>query len=173
MYKAKEHPFKTVSKMIKDGSYPSVILLYGKERFLVDWALKAISDSVLNPVTREMDMAVFSEKEDSVSEIIAACETVPFMSEKKVVIIKDIGIDSSEDFTEYLSNVPETTLILISQEKADKRKAFFKKVEKCGLAYDFGELDEASLVSWVNKRFASKGKSIARNDIIRFASDAG
>lgn len=165
MYKEQEHPYKILNKVISSGSIPSVILLYGSERFMIDWAVNALKKALINPVTESLDFSIFNEKESSEGDIIAACETLPFMSERKVVVAKDLDLD----LPEYISNIPETTLLILVQEKADKRKGMYKAIEKVGLAYDFGPLDEATLVSWVHKRIAN----IDRADIIQFANTAG
>ena len=165
MYKEQEHPYKLINKIIKSGDIPSVILMYGKERFMIEWAYKTFKKALVNPATESLDYTVFEEKETTYGDIIAACETVPFMSERKIVVVKDLGID----LTEYLPDVPETTLLLIVEEKVDKRKSMYKKVEQLGLAYDFTPLDEATLVTWAHKRVPN----ISKDAILHFASDAG
>lgn len=173
MPQVKEHPFRTVNKMIKSGTYPSVILLYGKERLLVDWALRSIEKAVVNPMTKQLDYSAFSEKEDDVAAIIAACETLPFMSEKKMVVLKDLAPEQIAPLADYISDMPDTTLLIIVTDKPDKRKPLYKKTEKIGLCYDFSELDEATLYTWAQKRFAAAGKDISRTELLRFANEAG
>ena len=165
MYKEQEHPYKTINKIIKSGDIPSVILMYGKERFMIEWAYKSFKKALVNPVTESMDFTIFTEKETTLDEVIAACETVPFMSERKIVVVKDLDLD----FSEYISDIPKTSLLILVQEKVDKRKASYKKIEQVGLAYDFTALDEATLVSWVHKRTTK----ISKEDILRFATDSG
>ena len=165
MYKEQEHPYKIINRIIKSGDIPSLILMYGKERFMIEWAYKSFKKALINPATESLDFTMFAEKETSIDEVISACETVPFMSERKMVVIKDLELDLSD----YISDIPRTTLLIIVQEKVDKRKAFYKKIEQVGLAYDFTALDEATLVSWVHKRLTN----ISKEDIIRFATDAG
>ncbi len=165
MYKEQEHPYKIINRIIKSGDIPSLILMYGKERFMIEWAYKSFKKALINPATESLDFTMFTEKETTIDEIISACETVPFMSERKMVVVKDLELDLSD----YISDIPHTTLLIIIQEKVDKRKAFYKKVEQVGLAYDFTALDEATLVTWAHKRLAN----ISKDDIIRFATDAG
>ena len=165
MYKEQEHPYKIINRIIKSGDYPSVILMYGKERFMIEWAYKSFKKALVNPATESLDFTLFYEKETTLDEVIAACETVPFLSEKKIVVVKDLGLD----LTDYLNDIPSTTLLIIVEEKADKRKALYKKIEQIGLAYDFTALDEATLVSWAHKRL----ENISKEDLLRFANDAG
>ncbi|MDO5441053.1 MAG: DNA polymerase III subunit delta [Bacillota bacterium] len=165
MYKTQEHPYKLLKRVIASKDLPAVILLHGKERFMIEWAIKSLKNAVVNPATESMDYTLFNEKDDTEMEIIAACETLPFMSERKVVVVKDIDVDLSD----YISDIPNTTLLIIVQNTVDKRKSLYKKIEKIGLAYDFTALDEATLVSWVHKRIPN----ISKQDILMFATTAG
>jgi len=165
MYKEQEHPYKLISKIIKEKSFPSVILLYGSERFMIDWAVRSFKKALLNPLTESLDFSLFTEKENTKGDIIAAAETIPFMSEKKLVVVKDLDIDLSD----YIPKLPQSTLLIIIEEKTDKRKALYKAVEKNGLAYDFTALHEETLVSWVHKRIPNTNK----NDILQFANISG
>jgi len=167
--KIEEHPYKLINRVITSGDIPSVILLYGPERFMIEWAWKKLKTAVINPATESMDLSVFNDANASESDIIAACETLPFMSERKVVVAKDIDFGAAEELSEYIKNIPETTLLILIQEKADKRRVLFKEIEKKGLAYDFVPLDEATLASWARKRCAK----ISKNDLLSFANESG
>lgn len=165
MYKTAEHPYKLLKRVIASKDLPAAFLLYGKERFMIDWAIRSLKNAVLNPATESMNCSVFNEKENTKDEVIAACETLPFMSERKVVIVKDLDLDLSD----YITDLPNTTLLIIVQETVDKRKSLYKTIEKVGLAYDFTALDEATLVSWVHKRIPN----ISKQDLLMFATTAG
>jgi len=166
---AKEHPYKILNRVIESGDIPSVLMLYGSERFMVDWAYKKLKAAVVNPATESMDYSVFEDVSTTEMDIIAACNTVPFMSKRKVVVVKDLDFGSADMLTEYVPNIPETTLLIFVNDKADKRRLFFKAIEKKGLAYDFTPLDEATLYSWARKRCPKLDK----NGLIKFANYTG
>jgi len=169
MLAEKEHPYKLINKLVQSGDIPSVIFLYGSERFMIEWAWRKLKDSVIYPATESLDLTVLSEQGTSEGDVIAACETLPFMSERKVVVIKDIDFGAAEKLTDYIKDIPKTTLLILINEKADKRRLFFKEIEKRGLAYDFTPLDEATLASWARKRC----DKIAKADLLQFASESG
>jgi len=85
-----EHPFRTIVKQFKTsaqtGDYPQVILLCGREDFLINWAKKFIKEQVVEPSAAEIDFSSFSDENSDPYEITAACETLPLMSRKKLVI---------------------------------------------------------------------------------------
>ena len=178
-----EHPFRTIVKQFKaaaaDGNYPRIILLTGREDFLINWAKGFIRDAVINPAAAELDCSVFSEDNCNPYDVIAACETLPVMSAKKLVICDEFEAftaNSKEDMTalcDYMADVPESSMLVFTSAKPNKTKALYKAAAKYGLVYDFVSLDEETLTGWMNKRLKAAGKSADPRDMIRFAKDAG
>ncbi|MBQ9881159.1 MAG: DNA polymerase III subunit delta [Synergistes sp.] len=186
--KNEEHAFRTFGRMAADakngGPLPRVLLLCGKEDFLVDWAAKEIRNIVVEPAVAELDCSVFSEDGCTADDVIAACETVPLMSSKKLVIIESMDILSAakpsdmnsadvQALTDYIPQLPESCLLMFVSPKADKRKAICKAIAKTGLVYDFKPLDDSSLISWMQKRLSSAGRSASKGDMLRFAKNSG
>ncbi len=165
MPKTQEHSYKILNRVIKSGELPSVILLYGKERFMVDWAWRSLKKAVIEPAAESLDFTVFDDKDTSEEELIAACETFPLMSKRKMVLVKNFELGQSS----YLNALPKSTLLVFALEKIDKRKSFYKSIEKIGLAYDFTPLDEAGLAGWARKRCDKISKPV----LLQFASEAG
>lgn len=184
---AGEHPSKTIVRTVKDaqasGSWPRLVVLTGKEEFLVNWAKKNLTDAVLNPLTAVLDGTVIDGKNTDADEIIAACESYPMMSVRKLVTVTDadfltasgksMDADGQAKLAAYLSKLPETTMLVITVQGPDKRKALWKAAEKTGLVYDFTPLDDETLAGWMAKRLAGNGKKAAKADLIRFASRCG
>ena len=168
----------------QSGIWPKVLLLCGKETFLVDWAKGFIKDKVISPVTAALDCVTFSESGLDPYEIKAACETVPMMSERKLVIVencdiftaqtpKDMNSEGAAELASYIPHLPETTLLLFTSTKPNKTKAIYKAVEKCGIIYDFTPLDDATLSGWMAKRLRAAGKAASPKDLITFAKSCG
>lgn len=94
-------------------------------------------------------------------------ETLPLMSEKRLVIIDetDISRDSLKKNEEMLSYISDKfkdfndltyIFFIYNGEKLFKGK-FVKQVEKFGQVYTFGRLDRNKFASFVGKYFASNG----------------
>ena len=154
-----EHAFKTIQKDIKDGSLPSVLLLCGKEQFLVDWAIKQIIGKYVELASKVLDLTVLDE-DPGFSQIIENCETLPLLSEKKIVVVRDSKIFTTQSseldrFIDYLAKIPETTKLIFIQDSVDRKRKLPKAIIKHGKIYDFDQLDKKELISFVNKRFKS------------------
>lgn len=170
-----EHPSKTIVKMVSSakqtGIWPKLLLLCGKEDFLIDWSKGYLKSSIVNPAAEALDYTVFSEDKDEY-EIISACETVPLMSERKLVIV-DSPDESAGPLTEYLSSIPDTTLLVLCLAKVNKTRSLYKAAAKYGIVYDFTPLDDATLSGWMAKRLKAQGKSASPSDMLSFAHYCG
>lgn len=154
------------------GVWPRVMLLYGRENFLTAWAVQAIKTAVINPATAALDCISFSENNLDPNEIIAACETLPLMSHKKLIVAEDIE-ETKSPLTDYIPSLPESTLLLIIMDRVNKNGTLYKTVSKTGIVYDFIPLDDATLGAWMAKRLKANGRAASATDLIHFARNCG
>ena len=183
-----EHPSRTIVKTMQAGSqsgiFPRLILLCGKEDFLVDWSKDYLKGGLLNPATASLDLSVFSEDSIDADAIMFACDTPPLMSTRKLVIVEDSDIftaqaprsmssSETEKLIDYFPSIPDSTMLVFTSSKPNKTKAIYKAISKSGIVYDFTPLDDGTLGGWMAKRFASAGKSANRSDMINFARMCG
>ena len=177
-----EHPFRTIVKLLDSEALPRVLVCYGHEEFLVNWAEKFVKGKLIEPAAEVLDFTVFSEDLDPYS-IIAACETLPMLSKRKLVVVhdtdlftqtpKDMKAEGVQILSEYLANVPETTMLLFTAEKVNKTKALYKNAVKAGVVYDFCPLDRQTLAGWIAKQLQNLGKNASRDDIFAYADKCG
>ena len=167
---AEEHAYKKIDKEIRNNSIKNLLLLYGKEDYLIRWAINTLIGKYVNEACRDMDFSKIDGTAVTFEQIRDCCETLPFLSEKRVVHLSDLklieggktkGLDEDGEklLAEYLKNLPEQCMLIITSESADKRKKLYKSISECGSAYEFGELDEKSLKSYIEKRFKESGKN--------------
>ena len=180
----KQHAYKTFEKDIKDGSIKNVLLFYGKEQYLVKWALNVALKKYINDDYKAFDFFEIEPEKAALNLIIENCETLSMFSEKRVVYMPDFALisggklknipESDEKLlAEYIKNIPETCLLVITAESADKRKKLFKEIAQNGNVYEFEPLDERALVSFVEKRFAQLGKKARPSVISEFIQRSG
>lgn len=173
---AEEHAYKRIDRDIKGNRVKNLLLLYGREEYLIHWAVDILIKKYVNEVSRDLDLSKLDGTALTFDQIRSSCETMPFLSEKRVILISDFklieggktkGMDETEEklLADYLKNLPENCMLIITSQGVDKRKKLFKAISEYGCAYEFGELDEKSLKSYIEKRFKESGKS-ARPSIV-------
>ncbi len=183
-----EHPSRTIVKTMQAGAasgvFPKLVLLCGKEDFLVDWSKEYLKQGLLNPVTASLDCSVFSEDSIDLDSIMISCDTPPMMSTRKLVIVDDCDILSSQTprdmdadevrkLIDYFSEIPDSTMLVFTSGKVNKAKPVYKAIAKSGIVYDFTPLDDGTLGGWMAKRFSAAGREASRSDMVNFARICG
>ena len=182
-----EHPFRTIRKMMtaakETGGYPRLLLLCGREEFLLSWALGYLKEELVNPATEALDYSYFSAEDLNVFDVIAACETLPMFSTRKLVAVeaeklltgtKNDGVSTgAAELADYLPGIPESSCLVLVSSRVNKTRSLYKALEKHGIVYDFGPLDGASLGAWMQKRFQSAGLAADRQMLLSFAYGNG
>ncbi len=168
----KEHAFITIEKDLKSGKIPSVVLLCGKEDYLIHWYAETLEKKYIADACRAIDLVVLEDDELSFDKIQESLETVSLMSPRKVVILPDFLPATgrkSKNFpdadvrrlTEYLPDIPEESLLVMcaaEDEDTNTKNKVRTAASKCGKVYDFQPLNDKLLRSFIEKRFRSAGK---------------
>lgn len=181
--KKTEKGYREFLNDLKTGNIPAVVLLYGKEQFLVDWAVKALREKYVNKATEVMDYQVLDQEADA-NTVLSSLATVSMLSERRVVVVRDFpplmsakpkGFtqDEIDDLTEYAENASMGTLAVFSAEEIDGRGRFVKAVKKYGCAYEFDSLTGPELESFAAKRFHAAGLKIGRSEMSFLIRETG
>ena len=137
----------------------NIYLLFGEEKYLIDEFVAKAKKEIEESPFGDMNITVFDEKNIEAETIIDAFQTVPFMAEKRLVIVKNLG--ASEKIAESLGAVPPSTILIIVEEIVDKRTKFYKAVNKIGACKEFKTPKESELISWVRNLFSAENKEIS------------
>lgn len=164
---------QTINEDIKSGQYKTVYLLYGEESFLKQCYKKKIKEAVAGDDT--MNYNYFEGKGLDVNELISLSDTMPFFSDKRLIIIEDSGFfkTSSEALADYLPMIPDTTCIVFVEDAVDKRNRLFKKVKELGHAAEMKRQDSAQLARWAGTILAQNGRKITGSTMNLFLERTG
>ena len=167
---------KDLKNDIAKGSFKKVYLLFGPEQYLVKQYRDMLAEALV-PDADELSLVKLSTdgKTIDVNDIISECDTLPFFSERRVVMLSDTGLFSAEGraLAEYIPNIPETTTLIISEEKTDKKTVLYKTIAKTGTAAEFTTPDEKTLMGWVSMRLGEAGLRITSADAAFLVETAG
>ena len=146
----------TGKKSSSDGP-KRVYLLYGEESYLVREHTERLRAAVTDKSVEMLNLSVFEGKTDA-DVIINACDTLPFMSERRFVLVKDSGLfeagrkDDTEKLKDYLPDIPQSTVLCFAEKKADKRNALYKAASRTGVCMELNTPDDNELAAWINKK---------------------
>lgn len=166
---------------LKSGQVLSGYLFEGEEEYSKESALRQLRAQCLKAPFESLNESVLTDPD--VSTLIAVCETLPMMSEKRLVIVKESrfvagGKKSDEDqgkkknnasdeerFFSYLEHIPSTTCLLFYvRGKANGTRRLYKHFSKKGGLVSFERLDGSDLVKWIARELKAMNKQITKTD---------
>lgn len=109
-----------------------------------------------------MDIDVFEGAEASGDEVVAAANTLPFMSPRRLVIVRGVEampVEQHPPLIEYVASPAQhTCLVLIGGLARNTR--LYKALETAGAVAEYSAPDRRKLGAWVAKVAAEKGARI-------------
>lgn len=147
-------------------------LFTGEENYVKREALRALERKLLPEGLEALNQNVLEGQ--VADDVIAACETLPMMAERRLVVVRDFAPlmsgqsrdekAESERMSRYLERLPESAcLVMYMRGAADARKALYKAfaASKSAQVVEFGELSERELHAWLSRQFRLLGKTIS------------
>ncbi|MCT4507207.1 MAG: DNA polymerase III subunit delta [Tepidibacter sp.] len=170
-----------IIKDIKINKYEKIYTFYGKETYLIDKLIKKFKEG-LNSAFIDFNFSTIDGSQTSLDEIISSLETIPFMDDRKIIVIKNFELltnkkknftqKDEEEFCEYIKNTPDySILIFVNYSDIDKRKKFSKELGKSGILLNCNKLDNNELFKWAQKRFKKENVEIERPTLNYFLNN--
>lgn len=157
---------------IKIKRFSNIYLIFGTENYLKEKYEKILTSAILDDNFSMMNFAKFDEKSFDISKVIEACDTLTFMSNYRLVILKDCNIFNKKQDIEildkYLENMPKTTILVILEEKIDKRQKIFNTIFSLGYVCELEPLTEDKMLIWLKEYFNKNGKNINQKTALYF-----
>lgn len=154
-----------LSESLKSG-FSNIYFIKGE-----DYYLRNLAFSTLKKLT-EGEFADFNftcaEWDDNVKSLIAECNVLPFMSEVRVVAVKNCFKASAAAIaaiTAYVKQPCESTVLAI--ELFDES---FKELYPYGITVDCGKPDSRSLNGIINHYLGGRGASITADAAVKLAT---
>lgn len=170
---------KTLENHIKNKTFSNIYVIFGEEEYLKNIYEKKLISNIVDENFKMMNFDIFEGKNVNISKIIDACDTMPFMSDYRVVILKNTGLiyDAKKDDTNKLENylhiLPKTTILIFIEEKIDKKLKIFKTISNIGTFHKIDILSENELVNWILSIFKDNNKNISTKEALYIIRNIG
>ncbi len=164
---------KSINEDIKNNSFKQVYLLYGEEAYLK----RIYKEKLRNALVEKddtMNYNYYAGKGVPIPEIIDIGETLPFFAERRLIVIENSGLfKSSNDFADYVKELPETTYLLFVEDEVDKRNKLFKAVKDKGRVIEMARQDSKTLTTWILSKLKAENKNITKAALELFLTKTG
>lgn len=169
---------------IKKGDIKSSYIFCGIDEELLKEGIKNIKKKFVNDGLEDLNYIQIDGVTCTSDEIINACETMPFMGEKKVVVVyranflkeksNSEGTKLYNELKEYLKDVPEHTILILYYLFDDKRETPKKNkkmnaLDKIVTIVHFDKLKGDKYLKKIDEVFKSKGRSINKIELKYFS----
>lgn len=147
---------------LKNQTYKPMYLLYGEEDYLRKQYRDKLKEALVSP-DDTMNYHYYEGKDINVGEIIDLAETMPFLADKRVIILENSGLCKSggDMLAEYLKQPAESVVIILVETQTDKRSRLFKVIKEQGRACEFVAQNEQTLKRWIASLAKQDGKRIS------------
>ena len=155
-----------------------VYLLYGSDSFIVKSKTKKV---MAKYDIDDFNINIYDAEETNISNAINDASTIPFMSEKKIVLIKNAYFLTNEKvtkeinhdldaFVRYLKNPVKETILIINAPyaKLDERKAITKALKAKAEVVFCEPMKKVDLNSWVKRQLGKQNIKIDRPALDEF-----
>jgi len=177
--------FQKVWKEIENGHIEPVYVIAGEESYFIDETLQRLKDKLAEQ--GELDIMNYDLDEQLVDAVIDEADTIPFFSDRKLVVAKNASflkatekgkeklnhdLKKLERFLQFPSET-SVTVFIAPYAKLDERKKVTKQMKEHAL-YLFAETPkERDLAVWVKNEVVSRGAIMNDNAIAQLIEMVG
>lgn len=162
-----------IKEHIKQNKFKSAYLLYGAEEYLKKLYQGKLKNAILSD-SDEMNCTSYEGKGVDENAIIEMAQTLPFFSEKRVILIKNSGFFKNQNqLSGYIKEFPETTVLIFVESEVDKRSKLFKAVKEIGYVCEMNAMEERNLKLWASSILNRQNKKITEQSVSYLLSKSG
>jgi DNA polymerase-3 subunit delta len=171
--------YENIVNLSKQEKIYPVYLFYGEENYLKEDILKKLRNRLTDPAYRELNYKVFYGEKLSINEVINDLETLPLISEHKLVVIKEAEKINKNDEIKLINYFNRlslknnfSTLIIIYKESSPNKELIIA-IKKVGVVSNFSITNKAKLTLWINSKFRQSNKKITQEGLFYLQSIIG
>jgi DNA polymerase-3 subunit delta len=142
------------------GDLKTLYLIHGTEEFELKRAEARLRDRLAAVADLDFNLDVFDGDSATGDAIVAAANTLPFMSERRLVIVR--GVDRmpaarTEALASYAADPSPSTVLVLSATKVDKRSRLYKAVDANGQVAEYKAPKRSEYAGRVAEMFSEHG----------------
>ncbi|MFA5308983.1 MAG: DNA polymerase III subunit delta [Dehalococcoidales bacterium] len=153
-------------------------VLFGEDDFSIRQALEEIKKSIGDPGALMTNTTVLEAKQVTPEQLRAACETVPFLADKRLVVVEGLlerfetkakttkkkssrrndQEEACKAIAEAVKQLPPFTELVITGGKTGTNNPLLQALMPLGKIKSFPVLKDRLINQWIEKRLAALGK---------------
>lgn len=175
----------TFNENFKKGKIHNCYIFFGTDEGLIKEHINMIIDKIVDPNFKDLNYIQFDGNNiENENAIVNACETMPFMSDKKIVVVYRANfLDDNEDksnskvfdaINSYIDNIPPHCILIMyytMESKRDKSSKRLNKLDKKTCIVDTKyerKIKEEKLKGKICSMFEARGTNIGKIELQTF-----
>lgn len=145
------------------GDLKPVYLIYGSEALLLDRAVARLRERLAKVADLDFNFDQFDGAGASADSVIGAANTMPFMSERRLVVVRDVdrmAADEQAKLAEYAKDPSEQTCVVLVATKIPKNSRLYKAVAAAGGVSEYSAPRRSEYPAAVAGLFKEKGRQV-------------
>lgn len=162
-----------------------IYLVFGEQELLVDKMIDKLVKSELTEID-DFNLVIFDGEKTPLYEIVNDASTLPFMSDKKVVVVKNSyflttqnpKLDFEQSFNELedyleMSNEGVTIIFSVVSSKLDDKKTLVKKIKEKSKVFSLDNVSKKEFPKVIKQMFEKQKISITNDALNEFINRCG
>lgn len=158
----------------KKGILKDVLMLYGAEDYLINWAVGTVVSDNVEEENRDLDVKHLDGENAGAYDIIAEARAYSMFSPKRVIIVRNYlplyrksSDEGMDELLAFAAGRLDSAIVVFSIESrfSGELTSFGKKMAKACGSYEFARLERADLKAFITKRVHEGSKMIARREL--------
>jgi DNA polymerase-3 subunit delta len=169
-------------------------ILHGDEEFARAEEVAKLKAQIVEDGMGDLNIAMFDGRSVTLAQLFNACDTVPFLTERRLVIVENLlqrlqsrggssgaerdaaAGDETQKVLDYLPKIPSTTrLVFVEDRRLPRSHPVLRWAIKSedGYVREFSAPDGGGLQAWIRNRAHLKGVEIQREAVAKLATFVG
>jgi len=140
-----------------------VYLIYGSEELLLERAERRLRDRLAAVADIDFNLETFDGGTASADDVVNAANTMPFMSDRRLVIVRDVDkfdAASLEKLALYARDPAPYTCLVLEATKIAKNTKLYKAVAATGVTFEYTAPKRSEYAGEVVRLLRDRGKHI-------------
>lgn len=140
-----------------------VYLIWGKEELLLSQGVRRLRDRVAEVADLDFNFDSFDGEVVEASAVVAAANTLPFASERRLIVVKNVdkmAPSAQAELAAYALDPAPTACLVLVATSISRTGKLFKAVDALGGAAEYRAPRKNDYPSWVIGHFTAKGRQL-------------
>ncbi|NIM02907.1 DNA polymerase III subunit delta [bacterium] len=159
--------YKELITKLKKKEIANCYFFCGEEDYLKQEAILSLKKMLIKPEAQDFDFGLLYAEDISAKEVISLAETYPFMSKRRLVVVKGIDKFTESELKEivkYLKNPISSTCLVLESAKVKKEglaRGIYKTISSLCETVIFWRLFDTEIPGWIENKISREGKTIS------------